>query len=103
MRSALRSAPSVMILAAHFIAVTRRAKRIALAMTKAQAQREAQSRLKKLLAMDVAAILLAYGVERDEARRIALNAANEAGDSAGMLRLVKFRSPGVKLITNGGL
>ncbi len=69
------------------------------AMTEA-AQPAAQSRLKKLVAMDVAAILLAYGVERDEARRIALNAANEAKQSAGLLRKVRFRSPGVKLIVN---
>ncbi len=68
-------------------------------MTEA-AQTAAQSRLKKLVAMDVAAILLAYGVERDEARRIGLSAANEAKQSAGMLRLVKFRSPDVKLIVN---
>ncbi|MFZ0311679.1 MAG: hypothetical protein WAL85_03120 [Candidatus Korobacteraceae bacterium] len=71
-------------------------------MTEAQAQHEAQSRLKKLIAMDVTAILLAYGVERDEARRIALHAAKQAQDSAGMLRLVKFRSPGVKLIVSEG-
>ncbi len=50
--------------------------------------------------MDVAVILLAYGVERDEARRIALNAANEAQQSAGLLRRVKFRSPDVRLIVN---
>lgn len=69
-------------------------------MTEAQAQGAAQSRLKKLVAMDVAAILLAYGVERDDARRIALNAATEAKQSAGLLRRVKFRSPGVRLIVN---
>jgi 16S rRNA C1402 N4-methylase RsmH len=67
-------------------------------MTEAQAQSAAQSRLKKLLAMDVAAILLEYGVEREEARRIACNAANEAKQSAGMLRMVKFTSPDTKLI-----
>jgi hypothetical protein len=64
------------------------------------AQNAAQSRLKKLVAMDMAAILLAYGVERDEARRIALNAANDAQQSAGLLRRVKFRSPDAKLIVN---
>jgi len=69
-------------------------------MTEAQAQGAAQSRLKKLVAMDVAAILLAYGVERDEARRIALNAANHARQSAGLLRKVKFTSPDVRLIVN---
>jgi hypothetical protein len=69
-------------------------------MTEAQAQGAAQSRLKKLVAMDVAAILLAYGVERDEARRIALNAANDARQSAGLLRKVKFTSPDVRLIVN---
>jgi hypothetical protein len=69
------------------------------AMTEA-AQKAAQSRLKKLVAMDVAAILLAYGVERHEARRIALNAANDAQQSAGLLRRVRFRSPSVKLIVN---
>ena len=69
-------------------------------MTEAQAQRAAQSRLKKLVEMDVTAILLAYGVERDEARRIALNAANQARQSAGVLRRVKFTSPDVRLIVN---
>jgi hypothetical protein len=89
-----------------FNAVARSAKQIAHSMTEtqamigAQAQGAAQARLKKLVAMDVAVILLAYGVERDEARRIALNAANEAQQSAGLLRKVKFRSPGVRLIVN---
>jgi len=69
-------------------------------MTEAQAQGAAQSRLKKLVAMDVTAILLAYGVERDEARRIALNTANEAQQSAGLLRRVKFTSPDVRLNVN---
>jgi hypothetical protein len=65
-----------------------------------EAQQAAQARLKKLVAMDITAILLAYGVDRDQARRIGLNAADEAQQSAGMLRLVKFSSPGVKLILN---
>lgn len=98
----IQSVPTVTILTALliFIAVARSAKQIAHSMTEAQAQRAAQARLKKLVAMDVAVILLAYGVERDEARRIALNAANEAQQSAGLLRRVKFRSPDVRLIVN---
>ena len=95
----IRSAPAVTVLTT-FNAVARSAKQIAQLMTEAQAQGAAQSRLKKLVAMDVAVILLAYGVKRDEARRIALNAANEAQQSAGLLRKVKFRSPGVRLIVN---
>lgn len=73
-----------------------------LSMIEAQAQQAAQSRLKRLVAMDVTAILIAYGVGRDEARRIALNAANQAKQSAGMLRMVKFTSPDVRLIVNPG-
>jgi hypothetical protein len=78
--------------------MTPSAKQIDRPMTEAQAQTAAQSRLKKLVAMDVVAILIAYGVDRDEARRIALHTANEAKQSAGMLRMVKFTSPDVKLI-----
>jgi DNA-binding NarL/FixJ family response regulator len=79
-----------------FIAGSRSARQIARSMTESQAREAAQERLKKLVEMDVAAILLGYGVERKEARRIAFNAANDAQQSAGMLRMVKFRSPGVK-------
>jgi len=71
-------------------------------MTESQAQRAAQARLKKRVAMDVTAILLGYGLERNEARRIALKAANDAKQSVGMLRIVKFRSPGVKLTVKKG-